>query len=60
MPEQRYGKRAVNELRAMETCKKTKNCYQLCLLLSNNNVAPKIIKETTENLFQFDLDNDKS
>jgi len=38
MPEQRYGKRAVNELRAMETYKKTKNCCQLCLLLSNNNV----------------------
>jgi len=41
MAEQRYGKRAVNELRAMETYKKQKNCYQVCLLLSNNNVAPK-------------------
>jgi len=38
-----------------------KSKHQLCLLLSsNNNVDPKIIKETIENLFQFDLDNDKS
>ena len=37
-----------------------KRCYQLCLLLSNNDVDPKMIKETIENLLQFDLDNDKS
>ena len=62
MPEQRYGKRAVNELRAMETYKKNKKIvYQLCLLLSNNNVDPKNdLKKTIEKLFQFDLDNDKS
>ena len=46
---QRYGKswrgkRAVNELRAVETYKKTKYCYQLCLLLSNSNVDHKNYK----------------
>jgi len=38
------GKRAVNELRAVETYKKTKYCYQLCLLLSNSNVDHKNYK----------------
>jgi len=50
MPEQRYGKRAVNELRAMETYKKTTNCCQLCLLLSNNNVDPKNYKRNHRKL----------
>jgi len=36
--------------------KKQKNRYQLCLLLLNNNVDLKIIKETIENLLQCDLD----
>jgi len=44
MPEQRYSRRAVNELRAMEIYKKQTNCYQLCMLLSNNNVDPKNYK----------------
>jgi len=46
MPEQRYGKRAVNELRAMETYKKNKKIVTLCLLLPNNNVDPKNYKRS--------------
>jgi len=40
----------------METYMKQKNRYQLCLLLLSNNFDLKKIKETIENLFQFDLD----
>ena len=60
MPEQRYGKRAVNELRAMETYKKTKKLLPCACFCQTTMLIPKIIKEAIENLFQFDLDNDKS
>jgi len=40
----------------METSEKQTNRYQLCLLLFNNSVDLKMIEETIENLFQFDLD----
>jgi len=64
------GQRAVNELGAMQTYKKQKNCYQLCLFLFSNNVDLKnnfrnyrktILKFLDAriaaiNLFQFDLD----
>jgi len=75
MPEQRHGKKAVNELRVIETYKKTKKklCkwgQHCCLTKASSNYAcfyrqttmltQKIIKETIENLFQFDIDNDKS
>jgi len=41
----------------METYEKQKNRYQLCLLLFNNNTLTSIlIKETIENVFEFDRD----
>jgi len=60
MLEQRYGKRAVNELRPMETYKKKKIVTNYACFCQTTMLTPKIIKETTENLFQFDLDHDKS
>jgi len=46
---------ASKKLRAMETFEKPKkNRHQLCFLLFNN--VSKIIKETVENVFHFDLD----
>jgi len=45
MPEQRHGKRAVNELRAMETYKKTKKLLPSCVC-QTTMLTPKIIKET--------------
>jgi len=60
MPEQRYGKRAVNELRAMETYKKTKNCSNYACFCQTTRLTPEIMKETIENGFHLDLDNDKS
>ena len=47
---------AIKKLRAVETYEKQNNFCQLCLLLLNNNVALKMIKETLENAFRFDLD----
>jgi len=36
---------------------KQRNCYQICLLLFNNNVDLKnIFLKLYKNLFQFDLD----
>jgi len=44
---QQYGKRAVNELRAVETYKKTKKVVtNYALLLSNNNVDHKNYKRS--------------
>ena len=61
MPEQRYGKRAVNDLRAMGTYKKNKKIVtNYACFCQTTMLTPKMIKETTENFFQFDLDNDKS
>jgi len=37
----RAGGGAVKKLRAMETYEKQRKCYQLCLLLFNNNVDLK-------------------
>jgi len=60
--------RAVKMMRAMETYKKQKNRYQLCLFLFNNNVDLKNNNRNIEksfylgariaaiNLFQVDLD----
>jgi len=56
MPEQRYGKRAVNELRAMETYKKQKIVTNYACFCQTTMLTPKLTKETIENLFQFDLD----
>jgi len=42
-PEQRQGRGAVKQLRAMETYKKQKNRYQLCFFLFINNVDLKNI-----------------
>jgi len=58
MPEQRYSRGAVKELRSMETYKKIVNNYACFCQATMLN--PKITKETIENLLQFNLDNDKS
>jgi len=61
MPEQRYGRGAVKELRAMETYKKNKKIVRnYACFCQSTMLTPKIIKETIENLLQFDLGNDKS
>jgi len=58
MSEQRYSRGAVKELKAMKTYKEiVSNCACFC---QTTMLTPKIIKETIENLLQFDLDNDKS
>jgi len=55
---QRYGKRAVNELKAVETYKKIVTNY--ACFRQTTMLTTKIIKETIENIFQFDLVNDES
>jgi len=58
MPEQRYARGAVKELRAVETYKKIVSNY--ACFCQTTMLTPKIIKETIKNLLQFDLGNDKS
>jgi len=58
MPEQRYSRGAVKEFKAMETYKTIVTNY--ACFCQTTMLTSKIVKETTENLLQFDLDNDKS
>jgi len=44
----------------METYKKTKNCSNYACFCQTTRLTPEIMKETIENGFHLDLDNDKS